>query len=107
MMSALLDLFRRAPPHLRGRVPVECGVGTVASHITAPLKTQEEWDAHWAATHWVDGDVATAEAMLEKANALAERRGAVGWALRESLKGSCRPAPAENARRYTQEESTW
>lgn len=184
-------MFRRAPPHLRGRVPVECGVGTTpvagaymvcsdngslmlgpygngpawvpppdavgraflatmppvspTAHTRAcdctgaphlwekgcPSTERERRAADQHAQHWPEDDALTsakrkayaaADAGRPSAQVTAEEYAAV---LRDTathrwhahvgtgdfhlygVRLEVRPAPAENARRYTQEESTW
>lgn len=132
MLSLVRRLIRRTPPHLRGRIPVDAGVG-VAVGDGLPQKTVEAIQVH-------GGDVETnreshARREYEQAPLLAN--GArPDWAMRaaQQQRGLCghhdsmglplsdtaiwmpeatgcgcavRPSPAQNAQRYSKPEWTW
>ena len=160
MISALRSLFRRAPPHLRGRVPVECGVGAEIPDALAYASLNGEIVTHlppWKAppdavgraclatmppmgvksiTTIPNGIAVRYENNEDGREAQAKDRGVWAppgdatamreWRIADQhaqhwpedgtviVRTYARvgmavtlPAPAENARRYTQEESTW
>lgn len=125
-------LFRRTPPHLRGRVPVECGEGTMATlaqvvntgdgpiifiptreaqahcppdavgraflqsvaALEMPTKSKP-WDPDTPVSKeewWAHARRVEAEMMSRKPQA-------------DALEAM--PTPAENARRYSEEDGTW
>lgn len=45
--KALIRLFRRDPPHLRGRVPVDCGVGTIVETVPPPDRADLSFAKHY------------------------------------------------------------
>lgn len=47
MLALIRRLFRRDPPHLRGRVPVDCGVGTLIETAPPPTKADLSYAKHY------------------------------------------------------------
>lgn len=113
MLSLIRRLFRRTPPHLVGRVPVDAGVG-VAVGDGLPQKTVEAIQVH-------GGDVETnreSHARREYEQAPPLPSGArPDWAMRAAQQSAVvyvasglacpRPSPVINAQRYSKPEWTW
>lgn len=117
MLSALRRLFRRVPPHLAGRVPVDAGVGVARDDYRIGYGPEIR-----PVVLTIRGDLTAKPRVVTPAPPLPS--GArPDWAVREAerqmdipllaeiLAGTCphsdRPTPAENAKRYTREDGTW
>lgn len=123
------------PPHLRGRVPVDCGAGETTLRMFddfGPVGWSPPLDAVGRA--FLKSALPTALGRaVQKAQAACSRRERVVSVTPEEYEAACRmestawrfvpdlgdtltlygvrlevlPTPAENARRYTSEEETW
>jgi len=131
MLSLIRRLFRRVPPHLAGRMPVDAGVGVARDDYRIGYGPKIR-----PVVLTTRGDLTTKPRAFAPAPLLPS--GArPDWAVRESVGCDCtgaphqredgcpppdaseivlrtwfaarvdRPTPAENAKRYTREDGTW
>lgn len=132
MLSLIRRLFRRTPPHLVGRVPVDAGVGVArddyrvghgpkirpevlgVTYDHGPSVRQYEQApllANGARPDWAMRDPDMQRARIREAERARQQDGTTEplWtAMRDFwAQQSPRPSPAENAKRYSKPEWTW
>lgn len=133
MLSLIRRLFRRCPPHLVGRVPVDAGVGVavgdgVPKSIVEAIKvhggfmeayrehhTKRQYEQAPALASGARPDWAMRDPDMERARIREAERARMHMVITEGgpitlqdyEAGRCRPSPAENAQRYSKPDWTW
>lgn len=134
MLRLIRRLFRRTPPHLVGRVPVDAGVGVFVGDgmpkaLVEAIKVnggfmeacrerhaQQQYEqapllANGARPDWAMRDPDMQRARIREAERARQQDGTTEplWtAMRDFwAQQSPRPSPAENAKRYSKPDQTW